>query len=381
MRHLHVLLSCAIVGLACVQEPAPSATVEPLPPAAAVAGAGVAAEVTVDPFWPRPLPDGWMIGEIGGLHVDDQDHVWVLSRPRTLDAYDTYAATTPPRADCCVAAPPVIELDPDGNVVRAWGGPGDGYEWPENEHGIFADAEGSVWIGGNQTGRDHQLLKFTRDGEFLLQIGRAGASEGSNDTANLNRPAALTVHDGELFVADGYQNRRVIVFDAVTGAYRRHWGAYGNAPDDAAPRARTTEGPGDPQFDMVHGIAVSDDDLVYVADRGNKRLQVFTTAGAFVREAYVSRENTSEEGTAYTIAFSADPAQQYLYVTDGSNKLLHVIDRGTLEEVGTIGRGGGHMAGQFFHLHMVAAYSRGNIYTGEGQGKRVQRFVSRPAGS
>jgi DNA-binding beta-propeller fold protein YncE len=342
----------------------------------------LAAGVTVDPFWPRPLPEGWMLGEIGGLHVDDQDHLWVLSRPRTLEAYDTYAAAVPPRADCCVAAPPVIELDPEGNLVQAWGWPGDGYQWPENEHGIYVDAAGNVWIGGNGA-NDHQILKFARDGTFQMQIGRAGESGGSNDTANLNRPANMMVHEasGELLVADGYQNRRVIVFDAGTGAYRRHWGAYGNVPDDAAPRARTTEGPGDPQFNLVHGLVLSGDDLVYVADRVNKRIQVFTLEGEFVREAFVARENTSEEGTAYGFALSPDPGQQYLYVANGSDKVLRVLDRETLDEVGTIGLGGGHMAGQFFHLHMVAADSRGAVYTGEGQGKRVQRFVSPPAGS
>jgi len=330
----------------------------------------------IDPFWPPPLPNDWMLGQIGGLFVDARDHVWVLSRPRTLDEYDTYAAAEPPRAACCIAAPPVIEFDQAGNVVQWWGGPGEGYEWPTNEHGIFVDAQDSVWIGGNGD-TDHQLLKFSRDGTFLMQIGRAGASAGSNDTGNVNRPAAMVVHEptGELFVADGYGNRRVVVFDAATGEYRRHWGAYGNLPDDAAPVVSSTDGPGSPQFNTVHGLVVSDDELVYVADRVNKRIQVFELDGTFVDEAYLARETTSPEGTAYGFALSPDADQRFLYVPDGSNKTLHVLDRATLDEVGVIGGGGGHMAGQFFHLHVVGADSQGTVYTGEGQGKRVQRFV------
>src|SRR5215469_1282918 len=237
-----------------------------------------------DPSWPKPLPKNWMLGQVGGIFVDSHDHIWVTSRPRTLDQNDMYGRDG--KGDCCIAAPPVIEFDMAGNVVQGWGGPGQGYEWPDNEHGMFVDYKDNVWIGGNGM-KDTHILKFTRNGKFLLQIGHHGKTGGSNDTENLNRPAGIVVYPktNEVFVADGYGNRRVIVFDADTGAYKRRWGAYGNKPDDSAPRTRSFEGPGSPQFNTVHGIRISNDNLVYVGDRINHRLQVFTIEGKFVKES------------------------------------------------------------------------------------------------
>ena len=276
---------------------------------------------------------------------------------------------------CCVPAPPVIEFAPDGTVARAWGGPDEGYEWPESEHGIHVDHQGHVWIGGNAAGDAH-ILKFTADGEFLLQIGRAGASEGSNDTANLGRPAGIRVDPGanEVYVADGYGNRRVIVFDADTGEYRRHWGAYGERPDDAELP------PYDPAADPirhyrspVHDVTLSSDGLVYVADRTNDRLQVFRKDGSFVREAFV-RPATVGSGSVSGVTLSVDPAQRWLFIPDGTNNVVWILDRESLTVAGRFGRMGKY-AGQFYRLHNLAIDSRGNLYTTEvNVGQRIQKF-------
>ena len=329
-----------------------------------------------DPSWPKPLPNNWMLGQVSGIFVDAHDHIWVTSRPRTLDTNDLYAAQNPPQADCCIPAPPILEFDQEGNVVQGWGGPGPGYEWPDNEHGMFVDYKENVWVGGNAVGKDTNILKFTKTGKFLLQIGHHGKSGGSDDTENLNRPAGIVVYPktNEVFVADGYANRRVIVFDADTGAYKRHWGAYGNKPDDSAPRTRVYDGPGSPQFNTVHGIRISNDDLVYVGDRVNNRIQVFKPDGTFVKEGYIERKTSSPEGTAFDIAFSPDQRQQFLYVPDGSNKKVQILNRDTLEVLGFFGGHGGHGTGDFFHIHSIATDSKGNIYLGESFGMRVLRW-------
>jgi DNA-binding beta-propeller fold protein YncE len=328
-----------------------------------------------DPSWPKPLPNNWMLGQVSGIYVDPHDHIWVTSRPRTLDNNDKYAALNPPQADCCIPAPPIIEFDQAGNFIQGWGGPGPGYEWPDNEHGIFIDYKENVWVGGNAD-KDTNILKFTKTGKFLLQIGHHGKSGGSNDTENLKRPAGICVYPktNEVFVADGYGNRRVIVFDADTGAYKRHWGAYGNKPDDNAPRTRVYEGPGPRQFNTVHGIRISNDDLVYVGDRVNNRIQVFRPDGTFVKEGYIERKTSTPEGTAFDIAFSPDQQQQFLYVPDGSNKKVQILNRDTLEVLGFFGGSGGHGAGQFFHIHSIASDSKGNIYLGESFGMRALRW-------
>lgn len=355
----------------------------------AVAGAFLALERTrfaqagvpkfeVDPYWPKDLPNQWMLGQVSGIYVDSHDHVWVTNRPRTLEDHDKYAAFDPPQADCCKPAPAVLEFDAAGNFVQGWGGPGapgTSYEWPDNEHGIFVDYKENVWVGGDGP-KDTNLLKFTKDGKFLLQIGRHGKSGGSNDTENLNRPAGFVVYPktNEVFVADGYGNRRVIVYDADTGAYMRHWGAYGKRPDDQESNARTFEGPGPPQFNTVHGIRISNDDLVYVGDRRNNRIQVFKPDGTYLKEAYVERKTIGEEGTTFDFAFSPDPQQQFMYIPDGTNKKVQILNRQTLEVVGYFGGHGGHGAAQFFHLHSIATDSKGNIFLGESFGKRVLKW-------
>lgn len=331
----------------------------------------------VDPFWPT-VPDGWTLGQVAGVAVDSRDHIWIIQRPWSLQS-DEVAGND--EAECCRPAPPVMEFTQEGEFVQGWGGEGEGYQWPADEHGIHVDYKDNVWIssaGGPRLpeGTENQLLKFTRDGRFLLQIGRRGESQGSLDTLNLNNAADMYVHPAtnELFVADGYINRRVIVFDADTGEFRRMWGAYGEAPNDDVSNRPVYEGPGSRQFNIVHGIRVSNDGRVYVADRRNNRVQIFTLEGEFQREVFIERP-TRLLGTAFSVAFSPDPAQRFLYVADAGNGRIHILDRETLEEVGEFGRIGRY-AGQFVFLHNVAVDSRGNVYTAEvGGGRRVQKFL------
>lgn len=341
----------------------------------------------VDPTWPKPLPNRWILGAVAGVAVDAADHVWIVHRPSTLQPNETRSIWR--------AAPPVIEFDRDGTVLRAWGGAGDGYEWPDLEHGILVDGN-NVWLGGGGE-KDAQILKFTTDGTFLLQIGRKGRNTGSNDTANLGGPAAMVIDRSvnELYVADGYVNHRVIVFDAVTGEYKRHWGAYGRRPDDAyftqageklpspfggavqhenKPSLFDPDGPPPPQFRIVHGVRISNDGLVYVCDRTNNRIQVFRKDGTFVTEGFVARR-TFGSGSMWDIAFSPDPAQTFLIVNDGTNQQIWILRRDSLATVSAFGRAG-HWAGEFYGAHVMAADSKGHLFIGETyEGKRVQRFV------
>jgi hypothetical protein len=345
-------------------------------------------EFQVDPFWPKPLPNHWIVGAVVGVDVDERDHVWIVHRPSTLQPNETRSIWT--------AAPPVVEFDADGVLVSAWGGPGAGYDWPQLEHGIHVDRDGYVWLGAGGE-RDAHILKFTRDGRFVMQIGRPGAGKGSNDVANLGAPAHMVMDAAshELFVADGYVNHRVIVFDARTGAYRRHWGAYGKRPDDAyfqrrgerlpgpfsgvvqhedKPSQYDPDGPPPEQFRIVHAVRISRDGLVYVCDRTNDRVQVFAKDGAFVREAFVAKR-TLGSGSVWDLGFSTDPDQTYAFVIDGTNQQVYVLLRRSLEVVGTFGRAG-HWAGQFYGAHNLAVDSKGALFITETyEGKRVQKFT------
>src|SRR5262245_22117577 len=333
----------------------------------------------VDPMWPK-LPKQWILGQVSGLDVDSQDHVWIIQRPWSLN--DDEKAKNP-EAECCREAPPVMEFDAAGNYVQGWGGEGAGYEWPKDEHAIHIDYKGNVWLssaGGPRLRErtENQILKFTRAGKFLLQIGHRGQSKGSLDTSNFNNAADIYVYPktNEVFVADGYVNRRVIVLDADTGKFKRMWGAYGNTPDDNAPNRLADDGPAPQQFATVHGVQVSDDGTVYVADRLNNRVQVFTLDGKFQREIFVERK-TKLLGTAFSIAFSPDPRQEFLFLADAGNGKVHIFDRQTLNEVGSFGRIGRY-AGEFIFMHNVAVDSKSNVYVTEvGNGRRVQKFVKK----
>jgi len=341
----------------------------------------------VEPFWPKPLPNQWIIGAVAGVSVDQRQHVWIIHRPGTLQPNETRSIWK--------AAPPVLEFAADGTLLSSWGGPGDGYEWPELEHGIHVTANDEVWLGGGGPS-DAQVLKFNRAGRFLLQIGRRGAGRGSNDIENLGAPANMVVDPkaGELYVADGYVNHRVIVFDAVTGAYKRHWGAYGRRPDDGfferlgerlpapfsgvvqhenRPSQYDPEGPPAPQFRIVHAVRISNDGLVYVCDRTNNRIQVFQRDGTFVKEVVVARP-TLGSGSVWDIAFSPDREQKFLIVPDGTNQQIRVLDRHSLAVLHSFG-GAGRWAGQFYGAHNIASNSRGDLFIAETyEGKRVQKF-------
>ena len=332
---------------------------------------GVAPQFQVDPWWPKPLPNNWIIGQASGVAVDRHDHVWVIHRPRSLTEDERGAVLSPPRSLCCVPAPPVLELDADGKLLRSWGGPGAGYEWPLNEHGIFVDHQDNVWIGGNDQ-KDHQVLKFTREGKFLLQIGKAEVTGGDNDHAHLGRPANMNVDPAtnELFVADGYKNHRVIVFDAQTGAYKRHWGANGRPPGEAGVK---------PFGNPVHCVRLAKDGLLYVCDRMNNRIQVFRKDGTFVKE-FVVAPDTRGAGSTWDADLSVDAVQSFLYTADGENNKVWTLLRDTGSILDSFGRNG-RQAGSFHWIHNLAVDSKGNVYTAEvDSGKRVQKFVFKGVG-
>jgi hypothetical protein len=334
-----------------------------------------------DPTFPQPLPENWAIGAIGGMAVDSHDHIWVLHRPGPLGKNERFAGANmvPPRADCCIPAPPVLEFDQDGKLVASWGGPAEGYEWPSIEHGIFVDAKDNVWLAGSGD-KDDQVLKFNTQGKFLAQFGRRGRSGGSADTQNLGGPANLTVDSAknELYVADGYRNRRVVVIDTEALTFKRMWGAYGNRPDDQNLGPYNPDAPAAQQFRLPHNVALSHDGLVYVADRANDRIQVFKTDGTFVREAFVA-PRTLLAGSASGLAFSPD--QRFLYVIDGANHHVWILLRETLEVVDRFGQQG-IFGGSLNVPHALAVDSKGNIYVGENfDGRRFQRFAYKGMGA
>ena len=330
----------------------------------------------VDPVFPKPLPNGWLMGMAIGVAVDAQDHIWVVHRPDTLSAAEAAADENPPTAKCCKRAPPVLQFDQQGNLLSAWGGPGSGYEWPQSNHGIFVDHKGIVWIGGNGA-KDAHVLKFTKDGKFIAQYGQSGKSGGSNHTQNFGRVAKIFVDPkaNEAYLADGYGNKRVAVLDADTGAFKRYWGAYGNKPDDTDLGPYDPDAPPAQQFRTpVHCSDLAVDGLVYVCDRPNNRLQVFTSDGKFVKEQVIAKR-TRGDGAVWDVAFSRDPQQRYLYLADGKNERVYIMRRDTLEILSSFGDGG-RQPGQFFAVHSIATDSKGNIFTTETyEGKRLQRFV------
>ena len=349
----------------------------------------------VDPLWPKPLPNHWLLGSVTGVAVDARDHIWVVHRgyDSMIARTEIGAATNPKTADdCCVPAPQVLEFDSAGTLVSHWGGPGDKFQWPVSPGGIAVDAKGHVWItaagppqipgsanassGRGRTGGagratattttppppkppDAHVLKFSRTGQFLLQIGKAGETGDNASTTALNRPAGVDVdpRGGEVYVADGYVNQRIVVFDASTGAYKRHW-----------------TGPADAPLSTPTCVKVAKDGTVYVCDRGNNRVQAFDKAGKPIKRGVVS-PSTKGTGSVWDLALSRDPQQRYLFVADGHDQKVFILHRDTLETIGSFGDGGRY-PGTFYSVGSIAVDSRGNVYTGETlEGKRVQKFV------
>ncbi len=328
----------------------------------------------VDPFWPKPLPNNWILGQAASVATDSNDHVWVLQRPRSLTEDEKGATLNPPRNKCCAPAPSVMEFDADGNFIQGWGSP-DTKPWVTNEHGIHVDRKGFVWIAGNAE-TDSAIFKYTKDGKLVLTIGKLGPTGGSNDKTLFGRPADIQVDEGanEVYVADGYGNRRIIVVDSETGAYKRHWGAYGKTPSDDKTPKYDPAAPVSQQFaNPVHCAKVSRDGLVYVCDRTNNRIQVFKKDGSFVAEWFYDK-STLGAGAVWDLNFWPDANQTWLFNIDGENNLLRILRRSDGAVVGGFGRSGRN-AGQFHWVHSIAVDSKGNIYTGEvDTGKRVQKF-------
>ncbi len=333
----------------------------------------------VDPYWPKPLPNMWAMGNTIGVEVDDRDHVFVVHRNDASQfGGNTEIGLLGGVSECCTPAPPIIEFDHAGNVVNAWGGPVEGaeYTWPASNHGIAIAANGDIWIGGNGPGDSHVLV-FTRNGEYVRTVGIPGEDRDSNSEIHFGRVAeiAMDFEANEVYFADGYRNRRVAVLDVTTGALKRYWGAYGNTPDDSADVTYTPGQPGPQQFrGPVHCAQPSNDGLVYVCDRGADRVQVFRKDGTFVREV-VYNPATLNQGSTWDIAFSQDPDQEFIYLADGQNFKISVIRRESMEVLYTFGQGG-RQPGTFYAPHSVATDSEGNLYTTETyEGSRVQKFV------
>jgi len=327
----------------------------------------------VDPTWPPTLPNDWILGDIRGLFSDDNDHLWIIHMPSSLTPQEIGAAVKPPIADCCIPAPPVLELDAEGKFLRAWGGPGDGHTWFDQEHGIYIDHNGFVWMG-------------TSNGMHVMTIGEPGVNKGSNDPDHLGGPANFYVEPktNELFIADGYINKRVVVYDAATGKYLRHWGAYGKTPDDTVKYQYPVKVNDPPQqYSTLHGLVGTKDGLIYVSDRRGNRIQVFRQNGEYLMEKFV-RPETGGSGSGFSLQVSRDPEQSILYLIDGTNQRVWMLRRKDLAILDRFGKPG-RQAGEFIRAHMIAIDSQNRMYTGEaGNGRRIQRWIlkgTRPATS
>jgi hypothetical protein len=391
-------------------------------PAAARAAATQAPKFEVDPMWPKPLPNRWILGSSVGVAVDSRDHVFMVHMTDTFTPRTEIGlATDPPTGECCAPAPNVLEYDAAGTLVSHWGGPGAGYDWPAMNTGLAVDDSGNVWIGG-AGGSDTRILKFARDGKFVAEFGKAGAVAAAApaagrgpDTAyagvspgrgaagrgggggrggrggrgaapslpansssmdSFGGPAGFSFDTkaNEAYVADGTRNHRVAVIDMTTGAIKRFWGAYGEKPNDADTAKYEPGGPAPKQFGSpVLCAKLSSDGLVYVCDTQNDRIQVFKKDGSFVKEKVIA-PTTRGTGSVWDIAFSRDPKQRFLYVADGMNMKVHILDRQTLDELTAFGDGG-RQPGQFYAVHSIATDSKGNLYTVETyEGKRIQKF-------
>lgn len=356
------------VGQTKLQEPSTAASSDVMAP-----------HFLVDPLWPKPMGNSWILGNTIGVDVDERDHIFIVHRTEeSVFRGGTEIGLKLGVSECCTPAPPIIEFDIEGNIVNAWGGAVEGapYVWPASNHGIEVAPNGDVWIGGNGGGDTHALV-FSRDGEYIRTIGIPGEDYDSNSQTSFGQIAEISIdaEAGEAYFADGYRNKRVAVIDVATGAFKRYWGAYGNAPEDGTDVTYTPGEPGPQQFrGPVHCAEPSNDGLVYVCDRGADRIQVFRKDGTYVREVVISPA-TLMQGSTWDIAFSPDEDQEFIYLADGQNFKIYVIERESLEVLYTFGDGG-RQPGLFYAPHSIATDSQGNVYTTETyDGKRVQKFV------
>ena len=378
LRLPHVCAALLVCGAAVITSDSP-----------VIGQATAAPAFKVDPAWPQEMPNHWIMGAVTGVFVDAKQHVWVTHLPETLTEEELYeepwkvAGLDPAKpkpvqmGTCCKAAPPVLEFDQQGKLVQGWGqGSMDDFSnWPREPHGIFVDHQDNVWVGSYNR---HRVMKFTRDGKWLMTLGEYEKTGGSADTHLLGGPSGIWVDPktNEAYISDGYRNRRVIVFDGATGKYLRHWGAYGNVPDDTErfdPKTMVS-GALPKQFSTPHGITGSTDGKIYVADRRGNRIQVFDHQGKFLAEKVIAPATLSS-GSAFVPVLSPDPQQQWLYVADGTNHKIWILRRADLEIVGEFGRGG-RQVGQMLRPHGMSIDSQGNLYVGEAStGRRVQKFT------
>ena len=350
----------------------------------------------VDPFWPKALPNRWSMQQVTGLHVDHMNHIWFLNRGRAAVPTEIGGDSTGGGL-CCVLGPEVIELDQEGNVVNAWGGPGYHPLWPTSLQTVIADTKGFVWVAG--TAAQDSILKFTRDGTFVWDFGHRPPPEAGSTPKN-NQNTNAFVNKGrfqldevanELYIID---QKRVVVYDASTGAFKRGWGGHGmplsQISNDPIPPYTWTGGPPPEEENFVptlHFIEISKDRQVYIGERGQNRIQVFTTDGKFVKSISVSPNTPARGcgglttlmgspcGTLYKMVMSKDPQQKYLFVADGTNHVVWMVDRQSGKTLGHFG-GNGRLAGQLHFPNAIGIDTRGNIYTGEvDNGKRIQKFA------
>ncbi len=394
-----IAMSAVILGMLCVVALTTSTGQTQGPPPNQAVDENGAPLFKVDPFWPPPLPNRWSMQQVTGIGVDHMDHIWFVNRGAVAEGDEIGGDGNPPRIDCCVRGPEIIELDQSGKVLNAWGGPGYHPQWPTAMQTVIADTKGFVWIAG--TAAQDSILKFTRDGKFVWDFGhrptpeQAKMPENNQETSWLTNKGRFQIDEvaNEIYII---QQKRVLVYDASTGAFKRGWGGHGmplseisNAP---IPPYTWTGAPPPPENNFVpdlHFVEISKDRMVYIGERGQNRIQVFTTEGKFIKEFYVSPNtpgrgegcgglaNTKMPpcGTTYKLAISRDPQQRYLYVADGTNNKVWILDRESGRTLGSFGRNGRY-AGQLHWVNAIAADSRGNIYTGEvEQAKRIQKFV------
>jgi DNA-binding beta-propeller fold protein YncE len=325
---------------------------------------GGAPKFEVDPTWPKPLPENWVTGQVSGVCVDNQDHVFIVNRNNI----------TAKEAEVSRQAPPFIEFDSDGKVVNGFG------DWetaPNTTHGCIVDHENNFWTAGNGDGI---IQKYSHDGKLMMQIGKRGVVDTSDGTLR-GRPMnsshtqfympsdiAVDPKNGDVFVADGYGNSRIAVFNRK-GEFLRQWGHQGTKEEADA-------GVGGAFMQVVHCVALGNDELVYVCDRQGDRIQVFDKLGNFKKNIWIKRGRSLPDswGTTWWIGFSPDREQRYMYVADGGDEQVKILDRASGEVLSSFGRPG-HQIGEFTHAHTLTVDSKGNVYVAETDwGRRVQRF-------